>query len=452
MNEIEIVSKLIDETIEAQNDCFESSLSHRDWAGFRNISGYGQLNISRKMNDLVKTLSEKLYDKDVSLVRTWTRNDWFKFVDQTLMPMIARCDPAENREKACGELLRVLIASLDEQKCGRPFSFIFGCFVLHEASSTPICFGKVLFSPRLLWLEDQLNSDRISKPVYEKLKNVWQSDDKPSPVSLDPYNSAIVSSLEGTIGACNYVCEVSVDGISGVSAESKAVMAMRFALTGIALAWIMPSKALSNMPSVYDGVSRMQQWASIKAGRIQPGSVRRIGGIGQPLIGTTWQEIETDFSDVFSGMTEVISYTLDASGDVARKDLMDALAHSVLWFHEACCEALPMVAVTKFVASMDALAVGSGGARGLINVVTARLGVDEQDPIRPGGPSFKKVLTELYSQGRSRLLHGASDRLFHDWQSTRDHAEQFARHTLVHCLGWASRNPECKDPKAMTRP
>ena len=76
----------------------------------------------------------------------------------------------------------------------------------------------------------------------------------------------------------------------------------------------------------------------------------------------------------------------------------------------------------------------------------------ENDPIRANGPSFSSVIDELYSQGRSRLIHGNSDRIGHDWQDQRGLAESLARITLILCLHWAADHPNLDDPKLLTKP
>lgn len=108
-----------------------------------------------------------------------------------------------------------------------------------------------------------------------------------------------------------------------------------------------------------------------------------------------------------------------------------------------------MIAVIKFMSSLDALACGRR-ATGIMKLLSARANVDINAPIRESGPTFKAVIDDLYSQGRSRLLHGNSERLGHDWEGTRGLAEYFARIGLVLCFHWAAENAKCDDPKQLS--
>jgi HipA-like protein len=151
-----------------------------------------------------------------------------------------------------------------------------------------------------------------------------------------------------------------------------------------------------------------------------------------------------------AGIREVIEFWLSPDGKVSRPALMNQFVQSLIWFHEACREPIPMIATTKFMAALDALACG-GKAKGIKALITARFRVAESDPIRADGPSFSKVIDDLYSQGRSRLIHGSSDRIGHDWHQEHGLAESLARLALIACLHWAADHENLDDPKAMAK-
>jgi len=72
--------------------------------------------------------------------------------------------------------------------------------------------------------------------------------------------------------------------------------------------------------------------------------------------------------------------------------------------------------------------------------------------IRADGQPYKVVVNELYLQGRSRLVHGNSDRLGHDWDDLRGLGETLARRRLIHCFHWAAPHCESGDPQQMSVP
>jgi hypothetical protein len=74
------------------------------------------------------------------------------------------------------------------------------------------------------------------------------------------------------------------------------------------------------------------------------------------------------------------------------------------------------MSVVKFSMSLDTLAVGSK-ADGIKRLVTARLGIGESQEIRKDGPTMGAAIDDIYSEGRSRTIHGTNEKLGHDCNS-----------------------------------
>jgi hypothetical protein len=129
---------------------------------------------------------------------------------------------------------------------------------------------------------------------------------------------------------------------------------------------------------------------------------------------------------------------------------MNTFAQALLWFHEGCRDEVELMAVVKFSACLDALASG-GKSNGIRSLIRARLGMQDNKPIRKDGPTMHQAVEEIYSSGRSRTIHGTNDKFGNDWSSTRALAEQFARLCLVMSLDWAVSNPARDDPPALKK-
>jgi hypothetical protein len=130
--------------------------------------------------------------------------------------------------------------------------------------------------------------------------------------------------------------------------------------------------------------------------------------------------------------------------------MMNTLAHALLWFHEGCRETVAPIAIVKLSAALDALACGRGSS-GIRRLISARLGIQQGQAIRPDGPTMKQVVEEIYSEGRSRTIHGNNCRMGHDWTETRGLAEEFGRLCLIMCFDWAAANPSCKAPLELSQ-
>lgn len=87
-------------------------------------------------------------------------------------------------------------------------------------------------------------------------------------------------------------------------------------------------------------------------------------------------------------------------------------------------------------------------AGGIKRMITARLGVKPSDKLWEDGTTMEKGVKEIYSDGRSRTIHGTNDQLGHDWSSLRAGAEGLARLCLIVCMEWASHHAEQDDPSS----
>jgi hypothetical protein len=303
---------------------------------------------------------------------------------------------------------------------------------------------------RSSWLNHALAERRITRVTHRRLAARWSGE------KLQRRQPSLESSNEDhivdAIGTAHYICSVETDGLFGEFAKEKALLAARLTLLGVSLMWASPSRALKDINLVYDGLPYRQTYAFFQdRPEIMYGSRWTNSLHGKSLFGDAWEPMIGERDNWWAILGETLEFLLSKDGKVPRPRLMNSFAHSLIWLHEACREPIPMIAVTKFMASLDALAGGSRSG-GIIDLVCARIGRDRTSPIRLGGPTFAEAIQNLYNEGRSRLVHGSSNRLGYDWQHQRELAESLARICIILCFEWAEANPNCDDPKMMLVP
>ncbi|MBK8628660.1 MAG: hypothetical protein IPN84_00160 [Sphingomonadales bacterium] len=407
--------------------------------------------INRKISDLIWDLANALYAAQPTMAKAISRKDWAGLVQRVIGPLLAKSDldvPYETSADTILIKLRHELATKDWNYKKR--IFLFGCSFIEHHDIPPFSIGPVTVWKRDKWLDGALANGRISRISHRRLLARWEGKSmkrrKPS------QDSANEHAVADAVGGAPYVCTVETDGIFGEVAKEKAVMAARFAQIGVALMWASPTKAIAELNLVFDGLPYRQTYAFVQdRPEILSGSKWTHSLHGISLFGGLWEPLIQQRSDWWKTLAEAIVFWLSPDGKVPRPKLMNQLVQALTWFHEACREPMPMIATTKFMAALDALTCGGKG-RGIKALIASRWGVAENDPIRANGPSFSSVIDELYSQGRSRLIHGNSDRIGHDWQDQRGLAESLARITLILCLHWAADHPNLDDPKLLTKP
>lgn len=171
---------------------------------------------------------------------------------------------------------------------------------------------------------------------------------------------------------------------------------------------------------------------------------------GPRVTSEDWKKQLTKKALHFEVVGSILEYFLSTDGKVARPRMMNTLGQALLWFHEACREPVTLMSIVKFSASLDALG-GGGKASGIRRVINARLGIKDDDAALKDGTKLKEVIDEIYSDGRSRTIHGTNDKLGYDWSVTKSVAEHFARYCLVTCIYWAGKHPSIDDPVQLSK-
>jgi hypothetical protein len=409
------------------------------------------ITINSVISNLIWDLAGIIYQEKPAMAKAISRKDWAGIVKRVMGPLLGNTDLDAPSENSASILLIKLQLELANTKWNyKKRTFLFGCSFIQNDDIPPMTIGPVTVWKREKWLDQALENGRITKVSHQRLLARWTG--KSLKTRQPSRDSANENAIVDAVGEAPYICAVETNGIFGEVAKEKAVMAARFALLGVALLWERPVKAMEELNLVFDGPPYRQTYAFFLDRPEIFGGSKWVNSLhGRALLDQLWEPMVQQKADLWKTLAEAIAYWLSPDGKVPRPKLMNPFVQALIWFHEACREPMPMIATTKFMAALDALASGDGHYE-ITTLVTARLGVARTDPIRTGGRSFSKAIENLYRDGRSRVIHGVSDCIGHDWQDQKDLAESLACHTLIHCLHWAAENPSCDDPKLMSKP
>ena len=229
------------------------------------------------------------------------------------------------------------------------------------------------------------------------------------------------------------------------SGRQKALTAARLATTGIALAWERPSSVLDSMTLTFDRQPyRRSNLMLFPGGQLGWSSAwsYRPGGVSW-MQGEDWEGLVADIGKVIDGAGEVISYVTDGQASSSRPKALNILFQAMLWFHEGCREQVDTMAIVKFCSSMEALS-GGRGTKGFAELFDSRLALID-------GKAVQNEIERIYRDGRSRVVHGSTDKLGHDWRERRDFMERISRLCLLRCLEWTSACPRVTELKDLLK-
>ncbi|MCC0015573.1 MAG: hypothetical protein H6878_04620 [Rhodobiaceae bacterium] len=405
--------------------------------------------VSKEIDDAILEVADKLLSEDPSLSSKVMLAEWRKTVRASFGPPLAMIDLDEPIDQNATQVLEEVRSGVTKhigQYGTRENAF--GCTLFGNSAVKPFAIGPVRFEPRADWLERKCSEGSVSKTTRRRVEQTWSG--KKLQKRKTSTDSIIEQDIIDAIGTCPFVCSIVTVGLAPDAARERALTTARLALAAIALLWSTPSRALEGMNLLYD--RRMNRQRALTFG---PGKIVLAGSSMSHMPHGPWLkdgEWETQFaqnSSFFGGVAEVLDYVIDPERGQCRPDMLNTLAQALLWFHEGCRESVTLMGIVKFTATLDALACG-GKSGGIKRLISARLGLPETEPIRPNGPTMKAAVDQIYSEGRSRTIHGTNTKLGHDWSGTKSLSEQFARLCLLACIDWAAANPTSNDPKQLS--
>jgi hypothetical protein len=403
--------------------------------------------ISRKADTLIAAVSRQLKLDDPNLAQRVADEEWNATVRAAFGAPLAKIDLDDDVQSNARAVLDEVKTSIN-----RDASFddvrehAFGCTLFNpEMKIGSFSFGPVRFESRLEWLKRKKSESEVSPTTYRRIERLWRDGCRPSK-RKSSFDAIRERSIVDTIGSAPYVCSVQTSGFASEAGFERALTAARLALSSIALLWEMPSRVLEGLNLTYDRSVVLQRRLSFVAGAtVLSGGKLSHRPYGPHLKAEEWERLFTEAADHFRAIGEIFDYFLSPTGKAARPRLMSSLFQALLWFHEGCRETVTLMAIVKFSAAMDALG-GGRKASGICQIMNARLGIKDNELLYPDGPTMRAAVDRIYSEGRSRTIHGTNDKVGHDWSSVRSLAERLAKMCLVACIDWTAKNLSSDDP------
>ncbi len=207
--------------------------------------------VSRKLDEDIERVAKRMMDDDPSLKPKFTQAEWRATVRRAFGPPLASIDLDDDLETNASTVLTRIKQTISRHAMGQGTrEYAFGCTLFDGRNLKPFSIGPVLFEPRDVWLERKHRDGGISTLSRRRIEGAWLDSKlrkrKPS------FDSIAESNVIDAIGACSFICSVTIRDLAAEAGHDKALMAARFATTAIALTWQTPSKALEGINLIFD--------------------------------------------------------------------------------------------------------------------------------------------------------------------------------------------------------
>lgn len=401
----------------------------------------GTIQITKEIDDHISHLARELKTTRPALARNIKNSEWRSWVRTTIGPLLAKTSLSAPPAKQAPPLLKKLDDALNGIVANlSSVEHAFGTTLFSNADVPAFTVGPVTIEPRGAWLDRKATEGEVTPVTQRRVKRIWAG----HRVGARKNNRDKLreDDIAKAIGACPYVVTVKLSAAFASDAGLEtALTAARLTLACIALTYETPSVTLQGFNLLYDGPIHRQTALTFIPGKVVLSGSRVSRRPSGPIMrAKDWQAELTRLADMFAGCGEVLNNLVDPARSTARPELLEALLQALIWFEKGCRETGDLMATVAFAASLDALGKGTK-THGILTVLEARLGIKRTDPINPQGPTFQSMLDTIYSEGRSRTIHGTSQKIGYDWTSTRGTAEHLARYALVACFDHIALTP-----------
>lgn len=416
--------------------------------GLIDAGEHGSLLVNENIERSISELSRLLLENDAAAARQFSNTEWRALVRKSLGSPLASVDL--DHPGAADAVRKELRKGLDQARLKNgDREYALGCTLFESSDEMDAMrLGPVVIEARQKWLDRMVAEKKIGKVMAKRIRRKWAGGKLAK--RKDPVDQIREKDVLQIVGICPFVCSVATTGLPPESGKQKAITAARMALAIVALAWDKPSSALDGFRLIVDQNLRQLRVLSFEPGKVTlAGSKLSHLPSGYTFKPGEWQVQATRLAPLFAASGEVLDFVTHATGRVSRPALSNVLMQAVLWFHEGCREAVDAMAVVKFVAVLDGLASGNGEPE-IRALLTARVGWGDDDNVyKRGGLTMKQAVARLYGEGRSRTVHGTSERLSQDWSEMRGLAETLSRLALLGSLHWFERNKGVDDPSGL---
>jgi hypothetical protein len=445
---LEILSQLVEELGKYPSfaDLMASAKSKNWMPGFVSAGEKRSLYFSPNGEKIVRRLSTVLKANDPTVSRSHTDAEWHHMVRSSLGPAFASVEDNNIAEPLQPEAILGLVLKAIAWRPGLS-EVSFGAQLPNAPNLDTLLLGPVRFERREQWLASRAMAGQVSSVTERRILRAWN--DRPNGKRRPSVHSYSERDILDAVGGFHYVCTVTSAGLAADAARARSLTAARLGLTAISLAWESPSSCLRGIVLKPDQSGKSPALLRLKQDQPSFADRWRVDlPFGPRVEAAKWAELALDYRDVWQACGSIFEYYLSADTQPSKPTVTTALLHGLLWFFEGCRQELDHIAVVNFSACLDALANGKD-KRGIERLITRRLGYSRDAPIFVGGPSMRSLIDDIYSDGRSKTIHGTGLNLRSDWTGTRDRSEKLARLALVACLSWAAQNRTDQSPETM---
>jgi hypothetical protein len=407
-----------------------------------------QILVNKRIELLIQDLGRKTYNDALKVNHIATLEEWQRAIRSFFGDELTGAIDLTN-EQVAAKTIRKKLFSYRKQKIedAQQTEWAFPCTIFSEAKLDPFKIGPVRIETREDWLIRQIERGRISKVSKRRLERQWANGNSNRPRKATD-ESLFEGEISRTVKDHKFMITVELENLLPEAALKRANMLANLTLAAIACLWTNPSKALRNMFIAVDWTKTSITGMLISEKRYFPfyEPIRLPGNyIDQNLM----YGFIDDNKEYWEGVTNIFNFLAMSRPDNVKKELHDILSQALMFFQRGCAETSDLMAMINLANALDILSKGvlvkeqaddnksKGRVRGIVIMIQGLLGYKQDSNITRDGRTVYEIIDEIYSDARSRTVHGTSERYHLDWQELREIATYITHRCLTQAIGRA---------------
>lgn len=432
---IELISKL--------NEDNSASNENRPWLKNNSLpifstseNGYTVFFSHESLGSL-RNIAKIFFEENTTISKVTEIENFQKIVRQVVTDLYAENELLINSEEECKESVKRLKEKSKEvvEELKKEFVHYFPAWTVNLMNSEPFKFGSVTIMSRLQWIESvnlhqQLLDRYLNKPDENKL---WKDNIKQA-LDMNPLPEDAIGDLANdfykTIKDAPAILKVKVVGCEKELSRKVGQLVCKSTLDAISLLLGRPEffstqtlQIERTLPHSFHTLVETDGFLWL------PGSSRTKRF--QVINNQDALKVIDENAEVVSAFEKILSALLNPSGE-DHPELCKRWTTALDWYAEGCREQNSSIAVAKIGTSLDVLACG-GKFKGILELVSNILKCGEYEIIVKGDLnwSLKKLIKEIYDNGRSQILHGTHYDRLKSFEQLNVLAIQITRFVLI---------------------
>ena len=448
---VEIIQEIISELNALQNSKDPPDTRQDGPIPFpRLLSGKNnaQILVNKRIELLIQDLGRKTYNDALKVNHIATLKEWQRAIRSFFGVELTGAIDLTN-EQVAAKTIRKKLFSYRKQKIedAQQTEWAFPCTIFSEAKLDPFKIGPVRIETREDWLIRQIERGRISKVSKRRLERQWANGNANRPRKATD-ESLFEGEISRTVKDHKFMITVELENLLPEAALKRAETLANLTLVALACIWENPSDALKFFYLADDGSNRSINRLKID-GRYIFSRNERLRFPGKPINEDNLCAVFSDNKEYWEGVTNIFNFLAMSRPDNVKKELHDILSQALMFFQRGCAETSDLMAIINLANALDILSKGvlvkeqaddnksKGRVRGIVIMIQGLLGYKQDSTITRDGRTVYEIIDEIYSDARSRTVHGTSERYHLDWQELREIATYITHRCLTQAIGRA---------------